>query len=170
MFKHLGLSFNPASLAKLKSKASIWFTLLAAMTVALASAAIIYHHNQIVERSNTTRYLLTQTKERISNLNALEWEGIANAKLNDEWLESLDVNYQSTDIILVKLHQVNRQQGGFERFFELYSCYKRSINYAVNLLEKGKADEAREHDEEVIDKIYEDLYAEVANLEAPIQI
>jgi len=165
MLKHLRLSFNPQSLAKHKSKLSKWYTLLVAITVATTSILIIYQLNQIVERSNNTRYLLIQFKERLSNLNALEWEGIANIEVTSEWQDKLDKNYKSTDIILASLRQDNRETDEIEKTFELYSRYKKSIHDAAILIHQGKLKEAAALDKTVIDPIYDLLYCKICDLE-----
>jgi len=165
MLKHLRLSFNPQSLAKHKSKLSTWYTLLVAIIIATTSAIVIYQLNQIVERSDNTRYLLIQLKERISNLNALEWEGIANIEVTSEWQDKLNENYKSTDIVLASLQQDNHEKNKLEQTFELYSRYKKSINDAAILIHQGKLKEASVLDKTVIDPIYDLLYDQICDLE-----
>jgi signal transduction histidine kinase len=152
-------------LANPKLKLSSWYVLFVSIVVAIGSSVAIFQLNQMVEISNNTRLLLSQAKERVSNLNALEWEGVANGKINSEWTEELTENYQSTDAIITKLRQVDRQEGQLEKFFNLRSDYKTSIDRAVKLIAQGKIKEAQELDENIIDKIYDELYAEISTLE-----
>jgi signal transduction histidine kinase len=169
MFNYLNFLFNKARVnqvqAKRKPKLSTWPILLAAIAIAIASAATIYRLNQRVERSNNIQLLLTQAKERVSNLNALEWKGIANVKINRKWTEELSENYRSTDKIFAQLQEFDRQEGKLKNFFDLYSVYRNSIEAAIKMLEQGQLKEALQLDENVIDPTYERLYAEVSNLE-----
>jgi signal transduction histidine kinase len=169
MLNYYNFLFNKAQFTqaqvKPKPKASTLPILLAAITVAIASAAAIYKLNHMVADSNNTQLLLTQAKERVSHLNALEWEGIANVKINSKWSEELAENYRSNDIILAQLQELNRQEGTLQKFLNLYSNYRKSIDTALKLLEQGQIKKALEIDENLIDPTYDELHAEISALE-----
>jgi signal transduction histidine kinase len=137
--------------------------LLASTLVALVSAGAIYQFNQMAERSNNARLLLTQVKEQVSRLNSLEWEGIAEGEIDEDLVEELAENEKSTDVILSELRQLE-QQGNLGAIFSLYAEYKAEVNEALNLVRQGKSkiDEA-ELDE--IDEVYDRLYADVTAVE-----
>ncbi|WP_216087504.1 ATP-binding protein [Nostoc sp. PCC 7524] len=137
---------------------------MTAITVAIASSAAIYKLNQMAEVSNNTRLLLTQVKEQVSRLNALEWEGISKGKIDEDLTEELAENQQSTDAILNDLRRIN-QKNNLKNIFDLYKVYKSKIDSALELIAQGRTKEAIEIDADSIDEIYDDLYAEVANLE-----
>ncbi len=155
------------ALSSLRFKFATWSILLPAVTVAIASAAIIYQLNQIAERSNDTRLLLTQVKEQVSRLNALEWEGISKGKIDEDLTEELAENRQSTREVLDKLHQFGQldQQVNLEKFFNGYARYKAKIDSVLMLIEQGKVKEAIEVDADGLDEIYDELYAEISTLE-----
>ena len=152
------------NLIKLKFKLSTWSTLLAAIIVAISSATAIYQLNQMAERSNNTRLLLTQVKEQVSRLNALEWEGISKGKIDEDLVEELAENKESTDAILNELRQIN-QRDSLKKIFDLYSRYRSEIDSVLVLIEQGKTKEAIDVDADGIDEIYDELYAEAATLE-----
>ncbi|NJK69482.1 MAG: GHKL domain-containing protein [Microcoleus sp. CSU_2_2] len=152
---------------KLKSQLSTWPVFLATITVAIATAAAIYQLNHLAERNNQIRLLLTQVKEQVSRLNALEWEGISKGKIDEDLTEELAENKQSTDNILGQLRQIDRvdEQNNLERLFDFYTRYRTQIDGILILIEQGKTKEAIDIDADGIDQIYDNLYAEVANLE-----
>jgi signal transduction histidine kinase len=149
-------------------KLSLWISssrsvLLASTLVALVSAGAIYQFNQMAERSNNARLLLTQFKEQVSRLNSLEWEGIAEGKIDEDLVEELAENEKSTDEVLSELRQLE-QQGNLSATFSLYAEYKAEVNEALNLIRQGKSRiDVAELDE--IDEIYDKLYADVTDVE-----
>jgi signal transduction histidine kinase len=153
--------------AKLKSKLSTWPVFLAAITVAIGTAAAIYQLNQLAERNSQIRLLLTQVKEQVSRLNALEWEGISKGKIDENLTEELAENKQSTDNILNQLRQIDRvdEQNNLDKLFDFYTRYRTQIDGILILIEQGKTKEAIDIDADGIDQIYDNLYAEVATLE-----
>jgi signal transduction histidine kinase len=153
--------------AKQKSQLSTWPVLLATITVAIATAAAIYQLNQLAERNSQIRLLLTQVKEQVSRLNALEWEGISKGKIDENLTEELAENKQSTDNILNQLRQIDRvdEQNNLQKLFDFYTRYRTAIDGALILIEQGKTKEAIDVDADGIDQIYDNLYAEVATLE-----
>lgn len=157
-------SISSAPIPKFKPKLSTWSVLLTALIAAIMSATAIYQFNQIAERSNNTRLLLTRVKEQVSRLNALEWEGIAKGEIDENLTEELAENRQSTDIILNELQQID-QQDSLSNLFSLYMLYRTEIDDAMGLIAQGKIKEAIDVDADGIDEIYDDLYAEVAILE-----
>ncbi|NJK49245.1 GHKL domain-containing protein [Candidatus Gracilibacteria bacterium] len=148
----------------LKPKLSTWSILLVAIAVASMSATAIYQLNQIAERNSNTRLLLTQVKEQVSRLNALEWEGISKGKIDENLTEELAENKQSTDAIFNELQQIERQND-LSNFFAFYKRYKTEIDRVLVLIAQGNTKEAIDVDADGIDEIYDALYAEVANLE-----
>jgi signal transduction histidine kinase len=148
----------------LKPKLSTWSILLAAITVASISATAIYQLNQMAERNSNTRLLLTQVKEQVSRLNALEWEGISKGKIDENLTEELAENKQSTDAILNELRQIDRQNN-LSNLFAFHKRYETEIDRVLELIAQGKTKEAIDVDADGIDEIYDELYAEVANLE-----
>ncbi|WNZ22170.1 GHKL domain-containing protein [Leptolyngbya sp. NK1-12] len=157
-------SISSTPIPKFKPKLSTWSVLLTALIAAIMSATAIYQFNQIAERSNNTRLLLTRLKEQVSRLNALEWEGIAKGEIDENLTEELAENRQSTDIILNELQQLD-QQDSLSNLFSLYMLYRTEIDDAMGLIAQGKIKEAIDIDADGIDEIYDDLYAEVAILE-----
>jgi signal transduction histidine kinase len=155
------LQKSKLSLRTLSSKSILIIT----VGVAIASAAVISHLSRIAESSSNTRLLLTQVKEQVSRLNALEWEGIAKGKIDANLTKELAENQQSTDKVLSQLRGL-KQQETLKKLFMLYSEYKAEIDAALNLIAQGKVKESIGADVEGIDEIYDNLYAEVALLEA----
>ena len=144
---------------------STWAILFASLMVAIASSATIYQLNQIAERSNHTRLLLTRTKEQMSRLNSLEWEGISKGEIDDNLIEELDENHQSTEAILDELRQIDRRNGYLEKFFEFYIIYQSETDNVIELIAQGRANEIVDFDAFEIDEIYDNLYEEVSSLE-----
>jgi signal transduction histidine kinase len=154
------------STVQLKSQLSTLSILFTAIMVAIASDAAIYQLNQIAERSNNTRLLLTQAKEQVSRLNALEWEGISKGKIDENLTEELAENKQSTEAIFKELRRIDQHNNhNLKKFFALYARYKAEIDSVLELIAQGKTKEAIDVDADGIDEIYDDLYAEVATLE-----
>lgn len=151
-------------LVKRKPQLSTWSILLSAIIIAIASAATIYELNQLAERSNDKRLLLTRLKEQVSRLNALEWEGISKGEIDEDLTEELAENKQSTDSILQQLRQIKPQKN-LDNIFALHTSYQQAIDNALQLVAQGKTKEAINVDADGIDEIYDDLYAEVTTLE-----
>jgi signal transduction histidine kinase len=167
MLKSLNLPSNAQfdwAKVNLKPKLSTWSILLAAITVASISATAIYQLNQMAERNSNTRLLLTQVKEQVSRLNALEWEGISKGEIDENLTEELAENKQSTDAILNELRQIDRQNN-LSNLFAFHKRYETEIDRVLELIAQGKIKEAIDIDADGIDEIYDELYAEVASLE-----
>ncbi len=147
-----------------KLRLTTWSVLLAALSAAIASATTIYHLNQLAERSNNTRLLLTQVKEQVSRLNALEWEGISKGEIDQNLTEELAENRQSTNTVLSQLQLIDQQEN-LNNLFALYLLYRTEIDSALELIAQGKIEEAIKVDADGIDQIYDELYAEVTDLE-----
>jgi signal transduction histidine kinase len=154
------LQKSKLSLRTLSSRSVLIIT----VGVAIASTAVISHLSRIAESSSNTRLLLTQVKEQVSRLNALEWEGIAKGKIDANLTDELAENQQSTDNVLSQLREL-KQQDTLRKLFTLYSEYKTEIDSALNLVAQGKTKEFVGADVGSIDEIYDDLYAEIATLE-----
>lgn len=150
---------------KLKPKFLTCSILLAATTIAIACAAAIYQLNQMAERSNNTRLLLTQVKEQVSRLNALEWESISKGRIDDDLNAELADNQQSTAAIINELQKIDLQDNSLKNFFVFYRQYQAEIKRELDLVSQGKTQEAMARDANNIDKIYDQLYAEVSTLE-----
>ncbi len=154
----------PFDLGKPELQLSARSTLLIALIVAMLSAVGIHSLNQIVERSNETRLLLTRLKEQVSRLNALEWEGISKGEIDEDLVEELAENKQTTDLILADVQQLD-QHASKKIIIDLYSRYQTKIIGVLELIRKGKTEEAINVDANSIDEIYDSLYAEVTSLE-----
>ncbi|MGH1393909.1 MAG: ATP-binding protein [Trichormus sp.] len=149
---------------KLKYIFSTWYILLFAIIVAITTDATIYQFNEMAERSNNTRLLLTRLKEQVSRLNALEWEGFSKGKIDEDLTEELAENKESTDKILKELQEL-KESNNLKNILALHTLYQTEIDKALELIAQGKTKAAIELDADAIDKIYDDFYAEVANLE-----
>jgi len=167
MLKSLNLPSNTQfdwAKVNLKPKLSTWSILLAAITVASISAIAIYQLNYVAERNSNTRLLLTQVKEQVSRLNALEWEGISKGEIDENLTEELAENKQSTDAILNELQKIDRQNN-LSNLFAFHKRYSIAIDRVLKLIAQGKTKEAIDVDAGGIDAIYDELYAEAAKLE-----
>lgn len=167
MLKSLNLPSNAQfdwAKVNLKPKLSTWSILLAAITVASISAIAIYQLNHVAERNSNTRLLLTQVKEQVSRLNALEWEGISKGEIDENLTEELAENKQSTDAILNELQKIDRQNN-LSNLFAFHKRYSIAIDRVLKLIAQGKTKEAIDVDADGIDAIYDELYAEAAKLE-----
>jgi signal transduction histidine kinase len=159
------LPFTQTS-AKLKPsfKRATWLILLAATGVAIASSFSIFQLNQLAEGENDKRLLLTRAKEQVSRLNALEWEAISKGEIDEDLVEELAENKQSTDEIFQEIKKIEGQEN-VRRFLDTYTLYQRKIDTVIQLVAQGKTKEAIDVDADGIDEIYDDLYAKVATLE-----
>lgn len=168
MLKYLNLPLNAQLtqvLGNLKPKFSTWPIFLTAITVAVVSSATIYQLNLLVDRGTDSRLLLTQAKDQMSRLNALEWEGISKGKIDENLTKKIYENKQNIEAVLEDLRQINRQNHNLKSFLILYARYQVKTESALKLIAQGKAREAIDLDADSIDKIYDDLYAEAASLE-----
>lgn len=145
----------------------MWAVLVATSTVAIVCAAAIYQLNQMAERSNETRLLLTQAKEQMSRLNSLEWEGISKGEIDDNLVEELAENQEETEYILGKLEAIDRRDNNdnLDRFFVAYAAYRDKVKDALDLVSQGKIKEVIEIDVHAIDEVYDDLYSKITRLE-----
>ncbi len=162
------LSIRPSrALASLKEKQPVWAVLVATSTVAIVCTAAIYQLNQMAERSNETRLLLTQAKEQMSRLNSLEWESISKGEIDDNLVEELAENQEATEYILGKLEAIDRRDNNdsLDRFFVAYSAYRDQVKEALELVSQGKIKEVLEINAHAIDEVYDDLYSKITRLE-----
>lgn len=153
--------------AKLLAKRPTWSIMVASVAVAIACATAISQFGLMAERSNRTRLLLTQVKEQVSRLNALEWEGISKGKIDEDLSLELTENEESAEAILDELQKIDRQNNheNLDRLFALHTQYKTEIESTLALVAQGRTKEAIAIDADRIDAIYDELYAEVATLE-----
>ncbi len=162
------LSIRPSrALASLKEKQPVWAVLVATSTVAIICDSAIYQLNQMAERSNETRLLLTQAKEQMSRLKSLEWESISKGEIDDNLVEELAENQEATEYILGKLEAIDRRDNNdsLDRFFVAYSAYRDQVKEALELVSQGKIKEVLEINAHAIDEVYDDLYSKITRLE-----
>jgi signal transduction histidine kinase len=124
----------------------------------------------MAERSNSTQLLLTRLKEQVSRLNALEWEGISKQKIDADLSEELEENEESTAEILERLRQIDRYNDKLGNIFVLQARYDDAMGKALESIYYGEILElvdAQINTQKVneIDKIYDELYAEIATVE-----
>lgn len=147
-------------------KLSTKLIVLVTIAAASASAMAIYSLNQMAERSNQSRLLLTRVKEQVSRLNALEWEGISKGKIDEDLTKELQESQESSDEILKQLQQLDKMDYfSLEKLFASWESYRKEIGQVLKLIEQGKVKEAMQVDADGIDEIYDELYAEVSRLE-----
>jgi signal transduction histidine kinase len=149
-----------------RSKLSSYPVILTAIVIAIVTSTVIYQLNQMAERSTNTRLLLTQLKEQVSRLNALEWEGISKQKIDEDLVEELAENEASTTVILKKLKQIDRQSNKLDNIFVLQARYDAEMDKALDSLYYGEILEVinpKKVDE--LDEIYDELYAEITEVE-----
>jgi signal transduction histidine kinase len=142
------------------SSKSIWWI---AALIALITAASIYQLNQLTERSNNTRLLLTQVKEQVSRLNSLELEGIAEGGIDEDLKIELAENQRSSSTLLDTLRRLN-DQTNLRPFFAFYTQYQSEVDKVLERLSQDKG--VNEEDADRIDIIYDKLYAEITSLES----
>ncbi|MEB3355834.1 MAG: ATP-binding protein [Synechococcales bacterium] len=136
------------------------------MLIAGSASAVIYEFNRVARETVDTRLFLSQAKEQLSRLNALEWEGISKGEIDEDLTEELAENQQSTQTVLENLRRIDRRTSRLEGFFVLYEDYKAEVDAALNLIAQGRASEVlNDIDADAVDALYDELYAEVAGLE-----
>ena len=151
--------------AQPNSKLLAWVIPTAAVAVAIASGMTIYQLQQLAEQSTSKRTLLTQVKEQTSRLNALEWEGFSKGEIDEDLREELAENQQSSNEILARLRTISRESE-LNRFFDLHANYQSEISEVISLIKQGKVKEAMQASADEIDEIYDEMYAEISQLEA----
>jgi signal transduction histidine kinase len=149
---------------KLKPRLSPWSVLLISITVAAASTVAIHQLNQMVQQSTRTKLLLVEMKGQISRLNSLEWEGIAKREIDANLAEELVEYRETTDRLLDALKQVT-QQDRLGQLYASYRTYETEVNRALALIASREAAKIVTINEDTIDQIYDQLYAEISSLE-----
>jgi signal transduction histidine kinase len=148
----------------LKPQWSTQVVILLTVAISIASATAIYQLNQMAESIGNTRLLLTQTKEQVSRLNALEWEGFSKGKIDEDLSEELAENKESTDKILGQFQQIDTAKD-LNKVLALHDRYQFEIETALKLLAQNRTQEAIQADADRIDQIYDELYDEISTLE-----
>lgn len=152
------------TLGTMKPRSAAWFIWLTAIAVAIATSVSIYQLHQLEERSNEARLLLARTKEQMSRLNSLEWEGISKGTIDDNLSEELAENQESTADVFNALQQLGQQET-LKNFFDLYDQYQADVNGVLERIDQGRVEEAIAIDAFAIDELYDELYAEITILE-----
>ncbi|MEM6517969.1 MAG: ATP-binding protein [Cyanobacteria bacterium P01_D01_bin.71] len=159
-FKDLGISrVNQTELRT-------WPTIAAVFLTAIAATGSIFRFHQIAEDSIQTRLLLTRTKEQVSRLNALEWEGIALEEIDEDLTEELAENKEATTAVISELQQLHQREELLTALLDNYETYQNKVLQVIDLIAQGRIEEAASFDAEDIDKVYDDLYAQITYLEA----
>lgn len=156
--------------SKQKSRLPAWSALVATLTISIATAISIYEINQWAERNSRTKVLLLNMKEQLSRLNSLEWEAIAKYKIDDRQLDDnvsqeLEESREATKTIINELKAIESKSEQLSNFFVLYVTHKTLIDRALEFLVGEQFDRIIEINEEQIDKVYDELYAEIIRLE-----
>lgn len=160
MFQPAGLTESQARLSFLTSGS----VLLVAIITAIASATAIYKLNQTAEHSNQIRLLLVQTKEQVSRLNSLEWEGISKGEIDDNLIEELAEEQESTEQILQELEQISVQDQQARGILEQFKNYQSEVDTALQLVDQGNVQAALAASDD-IDEVYDQLYEDITALE-----
>ncbi|WP_036484367.1 sensor histidine kinase [Myxosarcina sp. GI1] len=147
-----------------------WSVLVIALLISLTTIVSINKINQWAEKSARTKILLLNMKEQLSRLNLLEWEAIAKYQINERKLEQnvsqeLEESREETSIVLKNLKALDSNREELSNFFILQKQYESQINRALQLLISENFQNLIEINEEEIDKVYDELYAEISNLE-----
>jgi signal transduction histidine kinase len=165
LFKSL-IRFAPSqTVGRSQAQLRTWPTLIAVLIVAIAAYGAIVRLNQMAENSTQSRLLLTQTKEHISRLNALEWEALSKQTVDENLSEELAENQLATEAIFTSLRQLDQNETQLARLFNCYQKYRTAIYREIDLIAQGEIATLSAATAMEIDAIYDDLYAEVSSLE-----
>ncbi|MGF1570109.1 MAG: sensor histidine kinase [Nodosilinea sp.] len=136
-------------------------------TIVIICAATINYIDRLEERSNSTRLLLTQTKEQISRLNSLEWESLSKGEIDENLAEELAENDEISKASFAALNALNRQDKtkDLNVFFSLYNDYQSKVGDLFNVLEQGHSLDIFKESVDEIDESFDELYEEITVLE-----
>ncbi|MGD1700832.1 sensor histidine kinase [Dapis sp. BLCC M229] len=151
-------------LRQVKSKLSAGFIFASAMIVAIASAIVIYQLNQMTQESSNARLLLIKLKEQVRGLNCLEWESISKGEIDESFTEELPEKQEITETLLEEIRKLEQQEN-LQNIWDLYTNYKTVINDSWQLISQKKIAEANKIGAVQINKIFDELYAEIEILE-----
>ena len=141
-----------------------WLPLLSAIVVALITASLIITINRRAERSNQTQILLIYIREQLIQINALEWQAIAEKKLSSQLLTQVQSARSQIEEISNKLEAIEPQQSKLQKFFQLRNQYNLAVDKEFDLLAAGQISQAVIIDEEDVDPAYEKLTTEIFKL------
>ncbi len=139
-------------------------TLLVAFIVALITASLIIPINRQAERSSQTQILLIYIREQLIQLSALEWQAIAEKKLNFELTEKVEVTRSQIQKMSQQLKTLEPQQTKLKKFFQLHNQYNKAVEKEFKLLAAGQIAQAIAVDEKYVDPAYEELSSEIFKL------
>lgn len=141
-----------------KYRASSWLfigvTALSVVTATIATTKLRDWANQ----ASAYRFHLTDLKATTNRLDSLEWRVIAQKEIESELKEALDSQRQQSATTLNALRTTAISPESLEKTIAAYDRYEKSVNQLLQLIELGNLQEAKEHDETVVDPNYEKLH------------
>jgi signal transduction histidine kinase len=105
-----------------------------------------------------------QTKEQVSRLNSLEWEGISRGGIDENLTGELAENKEITEQVLEQLEQISTQDQQAGNILEHFKNYQSEVDAAMQLVAQGKTQTALAASDD-IDEVYDELYEEITELE-----
>jgi signal transduction histidine kinase len=114
--------------------------------------------------SYDSKLLLTKVAKNINNLNALEWQGIANKKVDFELNEQINKTQTDIDLLLNKLteNEINKQIT--KQLFILYQEYNKALEQQLSLIAANKIQQAIKIDKELVDPTFAKLNNQINSL------
>jgi signal transduction histidine kinase len=148
----------------MKSLPPGWSVVSGALAIALIAATSIHQLNQWAERSDRSQYLLISIAERLSKLNALEWESIAREEVNAELQEKIENNRKKANLLISNLRNLDANFKTINKFESLYEKYNSVVDKQFKLIKNKQIKEALTIDVTEVDPTYELLSAEIETL------
>lgn len=151
----------------------VGFVTFAAIAISGITGYNINHLNNWADFNSDNKILLIRFQENISRLNSLEWEAIVKQKIDDNLQEELAENEADFQEILAQLSYSSDESATasninyadrdlLKPLFTLYQTYKNEINTVLEAINQGQDINVNAQQ---IDKLYDELFQEIAKLE-----
>jgi signal transduction histidine kinase len=148
----------------LKKRFPHWAVMVIAILIAAITEMSILSIKRWSDISYESKFLLIKVAKNLNNINALEWQGIANKKIDLELDEEISKVRTETDLLFNQLNKNEINKQVTKELFILYQEYKKALEQQFALITANQIQQAIQVDEELVDPTFTKLNNQINSL------
>lgn len=132
-----------------------WARVVAAISVIIVSTLVMVRLHERADEYRQVENMLSHLNAAAQELNGLEWEAIAEGKVDSATKQRLAVIHNESTVLIWHLTLASRQSQQIEEVSRRFKAYAQTANEEFKLIAAGNIEAARKLDEARVDPAYD---------------